>query len=57
MTKRAYIVDPNIDPSDLPFEFEGERAVICPFDGTGYVEVDGFLPGGNEVPVRGSQEP
>jgi hypothetical protein len=52
MTKRAYIVDPSVDPSSLPFEFDGDRMITCPFDGTGYVEVDGSLPGGNEVPLR-----
>lgn len=50
--KRAYLVDPNIDPTTLPFIFDGERSITFPRDGTGYVEVDGSLPGGLETTLR-----
>ena len=54
--RKAYLIDPNIDPTTLPFIFDGERSITFPKDGTGYVEVDGSLPGGTETTLR-YQEP
>lgn len=48
--RKAYLVDKEIDPSTLPFVFDGDRVIYNYYDG--YVEVDGYLPDGNEVPLR-----
>lgn len=50
MTRRAYQIPIGVDPTTLPFVFEGERNIVT--DSLGYVEVDGTLTGYDEVPVR-----
>lgn len=49
--KRAYLVDPSIDPSSLPWVFDTDNRGITT-DGSGYVEVDGSLPNGTETTLR-----
>ncbi len=53
--KRRYRIDENINPSDLPFVFDGDR-VVTTID-RGIVEVDGLLPDGEEVPIPQYQSP
>lgn len=48
--KRAYQIPLDIDPTGLPWTFDGERSLTVP--GDGYVEVDGSIDGYTEVPVR-----
>lgn len=50
MTKRAYNIPINIDPSSLPWVFEGDRVIST--TGDGYVEVDGYINGYEQVTLR-----
>ena len=50
--RRAYIINQGVNPTSLPFVFDGARSIRFPNDGTGYVEVDGSLPGGTETTLR-----
>lgn len=53
MTLRAYQIDLSIDPTELPWVFDTENHGIST-NGDGYVEINGSLPGGTEVPLRSS---
>lgn len=50
--KRAYLINPSLIPSSLPWSFDGEKTLFS--DGNGYVEVNGSLPSqfGVEVSIR-----
>ncbi len=52
--KRAYKIQVGTDPSSLPFVFDDSRSLY--FDGIDYVEVDGYLIGGQDTPIRGVLE-
>lgn len=52
MTLRAYMVNPTVPVTSLPWVFDADVTDITYADDTGYVEVYGYLPGGLETVLR-----
>ena len=54
MTRRAFYIPPEQysihQLGSLPWVFEGEKQLTSP--GDGYVEVDGYIEGFNEISLR-----